>query len=293
MDVRFLESFIEVAACGSMAEAARRLNLTPAAVAQQLRTIERELGHSLVARAGRTVRPTASGLAVLEKARQLVDDARALRVIAANDQPAGELRLGSTASGLTGFLPGVLTSLRRDYPRIELFVRPGSSADLHQEVSSGGIDAAVIVKPPFPISKEVDWLTLYEEPLVLIVPEAMEVASAEAVITATPFIRYDRNQWGGQVVDRYLRQNRLKVREWLELDALDSIAALVDRGLGVAVVPDWLPPWPEGLRLRKIPLAGAARRTIGMLSNRSSSRIAAIRAFVAACAGIAPASGNP
>lgn len=284
MDIRFLESFVEVAECGSMAEAARRLNLTPAAVAQQLKTIEQELGHSFVARTGRTVRPTASGLAVLAKARQLIEDARALRVIAANDQPAGDLRLGSTASGLTGFLPGVLAVLRRNYPRIEFFVRPGSSADLYQAVLAEEIDAAVIVQPPFQVSKAAGWMTLREEPMVLIVPEAMEVDNPQAVIASAPFIRYDRNQWGGKVVERYLRQQRLKVHEWLELDALDSIATLVDRGLGVAIVPDWLPPWPEGLRLRKITLAGAETRKIGILWTRSSPRVSAIRAFVDACA---------
>ena len=93
MDVRFLESFIEVADCNSIAEAARRLNVTPAAVAQRLKALEEELGHALVGRAGRTVRPTASGLAMLPAARRLVDDARNLRAMAAADQPAGELRL--------------------------------------------------------------------------------------------------------------------------------------------------------------------------------------------------------
>jgi len=283
MDIRFLESFVEVADCSSIAEAARRLNLTPAAVAQRLKALERELGHSLVGRAGRTVRPTASGLAVLQKARQLIEGARDLRAIAANDLPAGELRLGSTATGLTGLLPEVIASLSRRYPQIEFFIRPGASVDLYHSVLSEEIDAAVIVQPPFQIPKSIEWMTLREEPLVLIVPEAMEAGSPEEAISTARFIRYDRNQWGGQIVDGYLRQRRLKVREWLELDALDSIAALVSRGLGVAIVPDWSPPWPEGLRLRKILLADGKRRRVGVLWRRSGPRIAAIRAFVETC----------
>jgi DNA-binding transcriptional LysR family regulator len=58
MDTRFLESFVIVAETGSIAEAARRLNLTPAAVAQQLRALGQEIGNGLVVRAGRTVRPS-------------------------------------------------------------------------------------------------------------------------------------------------------------------------------------------------------------------------------------------
>ncbi|QPC95495.1 LysR family transcriptional regulator [Mesorhizobium sp. INR15] len=283
MDIRFLESFVEVVDCGSIADAARYLNLTPAAVAQRLKAIERELGHSLVSRAGRTVRPTESGLAVLARARQLIAGARDLRAIAANDQPVGALRLGSTATGLTGLLPAVIASLSQRCPRIEFFVRPGSSLDLYHSVMSGETDAAVVVQPPFHIPKSMGWVTLREEALVLIVPEAMEAGTPESIIGSAPFIRYDRNQWGGQIVERYLRKHRLKVREWLELDALDSIAALVSRGLGVAIVPDWSPPWPEGLRLRKIVLGDGEPRKVGVVWSLASPRIAAIRAFVETC----------
>ena len=43
MDTRYLESFVIVAEKGSIAEAARRLNLTPAAVAQSLELWSRQL----------------------------------------------------------------------------------------------------------------------------------------------------------------------------------------------------------------------------------------------------------
>ena len=55
METSFLNSFVLVAETGSMAEAARRQGITPAAVAQQVRALERELNATLVARAGRTV----------------------------------------------------------------------------------------------------------------------------------------------------------------------------------------------------------------------------------------------
>ncbi len=283
MDIRFLESFVTVAACGSIAEAARRLNLTPAAVAQRLRALEAELGHSLVSRAGRTVRPTASGLAVLAQADRLLEAARDLKAAAANDLPAGQLRLGATATAMTGLLPGILSALGGGYPRIEVFIRPGASVDLYQSLLAGEIDAAILVRPHFPMPKSTDWVTLRHEPLMLIAPQDMLVEDPNAAIARMPFIRYDRNQWGGQIVDRYLRQHGLLVREWLELDALDAIASFVDRGLGVAIVPDWAPPWPNGLRLQKICLVDSEVRQTGVLWNRSGPRIAAVRAFVESC----------
>ncbi len=293
MDLRFLESFVEVADCHSVAEAARRLNLTPATVAQRLKALEQELGHPLVGRAGRTVRPTASGLAVLPAARRLIESARDLRALAAADLPAGDLRLGSTATALTGLLPGIIASLGERHPQIDLFIRPGSSADLYDSLLAEEIDAAVLVQPPFPIPKSVDWMLLREEPMVLILPEEMKTEDPFEALQRARFIRYDRNQWGGQLVDAWLRQHHLKAREWLELDALDAIAALVSRGLGIAIVPDWKPPWPEGLRLRKLPLRESRLRRVGVLWRRSGPRIAAIRAFVETCGRVCSTEGGP
>lgn len=283
MDMRFLESFITIAECGSIAEAARRLNLTPAALAQRLKTLEQDLGHALVSRVGRTVRPTEAGLAILAQARMLIDGTRDLRAIAANDRPAGQLRLGATATALTGILPSIIADLSAHQVPIDYFVRPGSSIDLYHSVVAGELDAAIIVEPQFAIPKSTGWLTIRQEPLVLIAPEGLQLDDLRDVIGRHPFIRYDRNQWGGQLVDRYLRQNRIAVREWLELDALDAIAALVSRGLGVAIVPDWAPPWPEGLKLQKVVIPGGGARRTGVLWNRSGARIAAVRAFVGVC----------
>jgi DNA-binding transcriptional LysR family regulator len=89
-----------------------------------------------------------------------------------------------------------------------------------------------------------------------------------------PLIRYDRNQWGGRLADEYLRSRGIVPRERFELNALNAIAVMVDRGLGVSLVPNWARPWPEGLDLARIELPEATvPRRIGMVWSRSSVRI--------------------
>jgi DNA-binding transcriptional LysR family regulator len=104
-----------------------------------------------------------------------------------------------------------------------------------------------------------------------------------AILASEPFIRYERTRWGGRLVDGYLRHAGIRPRERYELHALDAIAVLVDRGLGVALVPDWAPPWPEDLSLRKLPAADPDRafaRHIGVLWARSSVRLRLVQSFV-------------
>ena len=284
MDTRFLETFLTVADCGSIAEAARRLNLTPAALAQRIKVLEQDLGLQLLRRSGRRVQPTDAGLRVIDHARGLVEKVRDLRAITGDGSPGGQLRIGGTATALTGLIPGIIAELGARHPAIDYFLQPGSSADLYHRVIAAELDAAIIVRPQFAIAKSVNWMTLRDEPMVLIASRHHGDADAGALLRSQRFIRYDRAQWGGQIVDRYLRDRRIAVREWLELDALDAIAALVDRGLGVAIVPDWAPPWPQGLDLRKLPLPGAEARQIGVLWQGAGARQPAISAFVAACA---------
>ena len=119
MDTRFLQSFVSVVECGSIAEAARRLNLTPAGVGQRLRALESEIGTQLIVRSGRTVTPTAADLAIVERARNVLREISEFSTIATDQTLAGKLRIGAVPTAITGLPPGSMVSLREVYPKIE------------------------------------------------------------------------------------------------------------------------------------------------------------------------------
>ncbi|NCT70951.1 LysR substrate-binding domain-containing protein [Pseudoxanthomonas japonensis] len=274
MDTQFLNTFVVVADRGSMAAAARVLNITPAAVAQQIRTLERELGAPLIARAGRTVSLTEEGSRILQRARDLLRDVADMRSIANDSEVSGELRLGACPTALAGMLPDILARMVDKFPQINVFIRPGYSAELYRAVEAGELDAALVLQAPYNLPKTCDWQLLREEPLVMIAPARMAGRDPHELLRTEPLIRYDRNQWGGRVADDYLRAAGIVPRERFELNGLNAIAVMVDRGLGVSLVPDWARPWPEGLDLVRIPLPLPSEpRRIGMVWSRSSVRI--------------------
>ena len=274
MDTQFLNTFVVVADRGSMAAAARVLNITPAAVAQQIRTLERELGAPLIARAGRTVSLTEEGSRILQRARDLLRDVADMRSVANDSEVSGELRLGACPTALAGMLPDILARMVEAFPQINVYIRPGYSAELYRAVETGELDAAVVLQAPYNLPKTCDWQLLREEPLVMIAPARMAGRDPHDLLRTEPLIRYDRNQWGGRVADEYLRAAGIVPRERFELNGLNAIAVMVDRGLGVSLVPDWARPWPEGLELVRIPLPLPSEpRRIGMVWSRSSVRI--------------------
>jgi DNA-binding transcriptional LysR family regulator len=276
MDTRFVESFLIAVDHGSIAEAARRLNLTAPAVAKRIRALENEVGAILVKRSGRTIRATEAGAAIVEHARRFLIEARDFTSIAATDRPSGQLHLGAYQSALSSQLPDILALMKEKYPQIDVHIVSGSSSELYRRVLDGdALDAAIIAQPPFALPKSCGWRLLRKDPLVLVAPESMASRRPYDILASEPFIRLDRNLWPGRLADGYLRKAGIRPQERFEIDGGAAIAVMVNRGLGVSILPDWAPPWPEGLSVVKLPLpnAGSFARCVGIVWARASRRL--------------------
>lgn len=172
IDINFLKTFVAVVDHGSMAAAARTLNISPSAIAQQLHALERELGAPLIVRVGRTVRMTEPGGRILNQARQLLRDADDLRRIANGDELSGELRLGACTTALVGMLPEILARVSGKCPQVNVHIQSGNSSQLYAEVEAGNLDAAFVLEAPYLLPKTCDWTMLREELLILLAPPA-------------------------------------------------------------------------------------------------------------------------
>lgn len=136
---------------------------------------------------------------------------------------------------------------------------------------------AFLFHPPFKIPKSFFWRPLRAERYVVITPAGETGTDPLQLLREQPLVRYDRSLWSGQIADSYLRQQRIRPSDRIELDALDAIAVLVHRGLGVSLVPDRALPWPEGLAITKhaLPRPGTPTRTRFTLATRVHLRAAA------------------
>lgn len=280
MDLAFLNTFVLVADTGSMSEAARRLDRTPAAVAQQMRVLERQLGRPLLMRAGRTVVPTEAGRRLLERARALLREFSHLQAAVGDDSVGSELRLGTINTALHSLLPDVLAGFVCRFPQVRVQLRSAMSAELYEAVRRSELDAAVCLHPTFQLPKTLGWELLREERLTVLAPTRLGSRSAHELLAHQPFIRYDRELGGGKQAERYLRQQGIVPQERIELSSLAAIAMLVDRGLGVSLVPDAALLWP-GQRVVRValPQVSEARR-FGIVWERASVRARLIEGLV-------------
>jgi DNA-binding transcriptional LysR family regulator len=281
METAFLRTFVLVADTGSMAEAARRLDLTSTSVAQQLKTLEREFGTPLLGRSGRTVQLTPAGHQVLEGVRHLLRSLADLKDLATSGKAAKILRIGTIHTMLHSVLPDLLVRLIGAYPQLQVLIEQDTSMGLYEAVQRGDLDAAFCIHPQFEIPKTMGWRTLRKEPLVVLVPPRLADRDPHEVLRSEPLIRYGRSQWGGKQAERYLQAVGINPVQRFELISLTAIAMMVDRGLGVSIVPDADPPLPEGLRVVKLTLPEPfEERQAGLLWLRASANASLIKALL-------------
>jgi DNA-binding transcriptional LysR family regulator len=274
MDTRFLQSFVAVVDCGSVADAARRLDLPATTVTQQMRSLEADVGCQLLSRVGRTVKPTVVGARIVEQAREVLKGVRELRSAASETElPAGPLRLGATPTALMGMVPALLRRWMSTHPNVQIYIEPGTSSKLLERVVDGNLDVAILVHPIFAMPKTCEWRMLRREALILLAPREMTVRNPLLTAAREPFILYDRKVVAGKMADEYLRSRGIKPKVRFELDGIEHIAQLVAEGFGVSILPDWPAVGKSDARTKRCPLPQPwPSREVGMVWSRSSVR---------------------
>ena len=141
-----LYAFCAVIEFGTLSAAARERGETKGSISRRLSRLEQRLGVALLARTPRSVSATEEGTAFYLKARDalaLLADASA-NARAAQDVPAGHLRLTAPLDLGVGVLPLLLTRFRAQYPQIDIELL---LTDTPLDLSAHRIDLALRATP--------------------------------------------------------------------------------------------------------------------------------------------------
>ncbi|MEU4996747.1 LysR family transcriptional regulator [Streptomyces sp. NPDC021622] len=260
IDLRRLSALRELDRRGSLAKTAEAMHLTPSAVSQQLTALSRELGVPLIERQGRGVRLTGQARVVLQHADAIAAQLeRARAELAAWGQGRrGALTIGAFSSAISGLLPAAMTTLSSTHPHISISVVEAEPPDLFTRLDAGEIDIAVAVDfaqaPPF-TDRRYTRTPLLTDILDIALPAKHRLAHLPRIplreLAADPWIVGDARSCCGAVTRSvcaaggFTPEIRHAVNDW------QSLAALVEAGAGVALIPRLLQPLHRpGLTLR-------------------------------------------
>jgi DNA-binding transcriptional LysR family regulator len=274
-----LKTLIAVVRYGGFSAAGGHIGLTQSAVSSQIQRLEESLGLELFDRTRRSAVLNEAGARVLARAEEIVSLFSKLGDAGGDDELASTLRIGAIASVQSSVLPRAMAALRKENPKLLVHIAPGVSMKLMDHLDSDEIDAAVMIRPPFGILPEMTWQTLMHEPFKLFVRKDTKGRDWRALLQSKPFLRYERTSFGGRLVTRFLRDNRLVVQDAIELDEITGLMNLVSEGLGVALVP-MVEAYPMPPGVRAISLGeNTFYREIGILHKGTSSRRLVVQAL--------------
>lgn len=140
IDPTLLRAFLAVAETGGMTKAGRLLNLTQAAISQQIRRLEEQLDQRLFDRDRREAVLTAGGERLLPYARRLLELNDEVWSVMTAPELEEELRLGVPHDIVRPFTPPILRDFRQQWPSVRVLLVCETSRALRQMLERGEID---------------------------------------------------------------------------------------------------------------------------------------------------------
>lgn len=152
MDLNALREFSAIAAEGSFAAAARRLDTPKSTVSKRIQDLEAALGVQLIERTTRRLKLTAEGALVLARAERILADAEEIETAVGRgaDVVRGHLRICAPVLFGQSFLGQVAAVCRHLYPDLSLeIVLSDSQPDLIEDGFDGAIRLGSVVDSRF------------------------------------------------------------------------------------------------------------------------------------------------
>ena len=230
LDTESLRALKLVAEVGGVTEAAARLFLTQSAVSWKLRRLEERVGHTLLRREGRMLKPTRHGRELIEFADRILSAHDAAVQRFQGSALNGSIRVGATDDVAVNRVAGIAGRLRWAHPGIHLQVRIESSLKLAESVDTGEVDLAVL-----PVeSREIrarDY-RLWTDELRFVQARESEFPANQPL----PLVTFGEHCFYGRVAGALLDAAGIAYEEVLQSASIAGVRAAVSAGFGIALM---------------------------------------------------------
>ncbi|MCX7035192.1 MAG: LysR substrate-binding domain-containing protein [Proteobacteria bacterium] len=281
-DLRYL---VAVADTGHFGQAAALCFVSQPTLSAQLRKLEEYLGVQLIERQPRHSALTDAGVAVVLRARRILEASDDIVAVTQQlrDPLAGRLRLALLPTICPYLLPVVAARIRKQLPRLDLMLYEHQTGPMLHKLHSGEIDAGILALPVD--TEEFSERQLYSEPFVLAVPEGHRLATRKQAQVddldgETLLLLEDGHCLRDQALAVCSRSGAHEKQDF-RATSLETLRQMVASGAGVTLLPELASNGAYG-GARGVAIVPFAKpspaRQIGMVWRPSSARATAINA---------------
>lgn len=238
--LRQLRALAMIRKHGSMAAAAEVIGLTAPAIHGQIRSLEDVFGVSVISRNGAGSELTAEGLVLADAILRidLILEQSAAQIEALKAGKSGTVRLG-VVSTAKYFVPRLMRTLRDRLPEIEVALKVGNRDAIVRDIETGGIDLAIMGRPPR--TPRVDAVPLGAHPHGLVAAPDHRLSGRDSVTIADLadelFISREEGSGTRILMTRYLDGlAEGHVFRFIEMGSNETIKLSVMAGLGISFI---------------------------------------------------------
>ncbi len=289
MDIRTLRYFVEVVRQQSFTRAAERLFVTQPTISKMLKNLEDELNCTLLIRDGRKLLLTDTGRVVFERGLAILAEFRQLEAELGDIHHLnkGILRLGIPP--MVGMLmAGPISLFRQRYPGVELKIAEFGGLTVQQAVTNGELDLAMTALPVEPGSG-LATLPLFSHSLCVLVPRSGEWHNMTSItpsqLAAHPLLIYNEDFALSRQLNQLFSQHGVKPRIAVRSGQWDFLAAMVQAGVGIAILPEPICQRLDKQTLNWIPLESDLRWLLGMIWREGVYLSHSAQAWLKCCEG--------
>ncbi|MBP3633734.1 MAG: LysR family transcriptional regulator [Oscillospiraceae bacterium] len=243
MDIKNLTTFLHVAEQGSFSKAAECLGYSQPTVSVQIRQLEQELGVRLFDRIGHAVRLTDTGRDALLYAQKIC---RLCRQMTAHDSSAQKdhlIRLATSDSLCSCLFENSYADLRALHPNIRLKLITAGTDELFRLLDHNEVDLVCTLDSHI---YNTNYIIAAERQIgVHFIVSAKDPLSRQERLTVEELLSHDvllteHNMSYRRQLDDWLAERSKELCPVLETGRTDLICSLVEQGLGIAFLPDYV-----------------------------------------------------
>jgi DNA-binding transcriptional LysR family regulator len=284
VDLEQLRAFVAVARARRFTQAARQLGTTQPSLSRRVQHLEREVGAKLVVRTPKGVVLTSAGERFFAHAERAIAslDAGCTALDELAGQPRGAVALGSQPTIGTYVLPEALARFHAEQPEVVLRLREGSAESIEERLASGELDLGLLNLPVRRLDLSAQ--KLWQEDYLLAVPAGHRLAASDRPIAlgeaATEALVVVDGAASTAALLAACEERGVRPRIVVEADNLEAVRRMVERGVGVALLPRIMAEAAVSDRLRTVEVArGGARRQIALVHRGEAYLTSAARAL--------------
>ncbi|MCA9000597.1 MAG: LysR family transcriptional regulator [Planctomycetes bacterium] len=230
-DLSLLRSFLEVAECGTITTAARRLFVTQPALSRRLQLLESELDAELFERTRQGMNLTEEGRIVQAHGLDLVERWERMQraVSAASNMDEGTVRIGGGATAVAFLLPEAIAEFQRKRPQVLFQVKEAGSRDVERDVLEERLELGIVTLPTS--TAEFDVRPLQTDRIVLVAapghPLAAKARIPVSALQGQDLVGFESPSAIRSLIDGALKEKGVQVHVVMELRSIPAILRMV------------------------------------------------------------------